>query len=121
MARLGHMSQPQPCLLKPAESSGSKPNKELLPWAEMSSARHKPSGWDLGTSIQAQQHRELQQGGRSCLLPVQWGRFWGDGPESLLLGVEGKLLWSKLPIKPRKNKMSLQSPVGWEAKSSISA
>lgn len=38
------MSQPQPYLLKAAEYSGSKPNKELLPWVEMSSARHKPSG-----------------------------------------------------------------------------
>lgn len=46
---------------------------------------------------------------------------WGDGSESLLPGVEGRLLWSKHPIKPRKNKMSLQSPVGREANSSISA
>lgn len=29
-------------------------------------------------------------------------RCWGDGSESLLLGVEGRLLWSKHPIKPRK-------------------
>lgn len=72
MAGLWHTSQPQPYLLKAKDSSGSKQSEELLPWAEMSSAGHKPSRWDAWTSIQLQQHWELQQGGSSCLLLAQW-------------------------------------------------
>lgn len=114
------MSQSQPYLLKAEESSDCKPNEELLPRAIMSLAGHKPSRWDLRTSTQPQQRWELQQGANSHLLPAQWESCWGDGSESLLPGVEGRLLWSKYPIKPRKNKVSLQSTVGWEANISMS-
>jgi len=66
------MFQPRPYLLRAEEFSDSKPNEEILARAEMSSGRHKPCRWDLGTSSPPQQHWELQQGESSQLLPAQW-------------------------------------------------
>lgn len=124
MAELWHVSQPQPYLLKAEESSDSKPNKELLTQAgnELSQAQALSVGFGDQYSTPAALGAAA---GRECAsAPGSAGkseRCWGDGSESLLPGVEGSLLWSKHPIKPRKNKMSLQSPVGWEANSSVRA
>lgn len=90
----------------------------------MSSAGHKPSRWDVGTSIQLQQHWELQQGARLHLLLAQW-----ESQSVVGVMVRSPSCWVlregccgvNIPLNQEKNKMSLQSPVGWEANSSISA
>lgn len=72
----------------------------------------KPSGLDLGGSAWPHSTGRAQQKAERC---------WGEGSKPLLPGVVGRLLWNKHPIKAGKNKISLPSPVGWEANSSISA